>query len=158
MATDIKYTNHIITCIHNFRTSAPVCGPSWRASWFQFHSDHPFRVPFSYMCAKNNVSGRRFICYFWECIRDSIRVRWPKVIKFLMLSLQNQSNTEPSLERPPKNTLRPRPKTHPLRAGPGPRKRFVFTSFSKMKYTPDQQSRKFQNRVAVQKCKSGLWF
>ena len=56
-----------------------------------------------------------------------------------MLSLQNRSNTDPSLERPPNKTLCPRPNTHSLRAGPGRRNRIVSKCFCKTRYIPDRQ-------------------
>ena len=78
---------------------------------------------------QKNVSCRLSIRHCWGSLRDSIRRRWSKVIMCLMLSLQKRSKTDPSLERPPKKTSRPRPKTHPLRADLGHRKRFVFLCF-----------------------------
>ena len=47
----------------------------------------------SHTCAKNEVSCRRSICHLWGCLRDSIRLRWSKVITFLVLSLQNHFKT-----------------------------------------------------------------
>ena len=48
-----------------------------------------------------------------------------------MLSLQKCSKTDNYWERPLTKTSRPMPNTHPVRPGPGPRKRFVFQMFSK---------------------------
>ena len=61
------------------------------------------------------------------------------------------------MERLPKKTSRPRPKKHPLRAGPGFCKRVVFLCLRKTKYTQDRQASKFPNRMSVQKCERGLW-
>ena len=58
-----------------------------------------------------------------------------KTLFVSMLSVQNRSKTDRSLERPPKKTSRPRPETHLLRAGPGRGKLVVFT-VSEKRTTP----------------------
>ena len=132
--------NHIITYIHNFRTSDTVWVPEFGANRFQHNLRNLFGPSRPHKCSKNNVSGRRSIRHLWGCLRDWIRLRWSNLISFLILSLQNLSKTDPSLERPPKKTSRPKPKTHPLRAGSWRRKRFVFNCFCHTTYTTDRQA------------------